>query len=502
LFQEPILEPLTQPAPPPPCQETIIATFKQLFNYSNQPSGLRYHQPDRQEAKLLTANLADNFPWGHDLLLPKPVHCFRTYYQNVNGTKLDTQGENLSSFLSTFDELNCDLVGLCETKLDVSKYTVKKIINQTIKTKFRSSCYASSTSKIPFDTDYKPGGTMTLCFGHCVSRFHSKFEDPLGRWCTLSLNARNGLVIHFITLYQVVNKTQNGPFTAFQQQRTSLLLEGRDIPPRKAFLQDFDAYLLSLKPTQSQYVVMGDFNEVVGKTLSGFAAITGRYQLVDILGHFHTLEREVPTYARGTKRLDYVFCSSSLLPTVAQCGAEPFNQHIFSDHRALFVDWHEEILFGSKQLPMVGNTQCCLQAKSRPAQAKYIEELHDYCKVHNVFQRLSDLHEKPNSSKAEAIDRDITRGMLTAEKRCRHPGPDPWSPILQEARLLVEIFRHALSMVGIGLECRFKLGRLLAKYAKPIDIPDSSKGLSKSLRSAQQHLRHIQKEAADARRSH
>jgi hypothetical protein len=109
--------------------------------------------------------------------------------------------------------------------------------------------------------------------------------NPLRRWSTISLNARKGLIIHFITLYQVVNKAQNGPFTASQQQRTSLLLEGRDIPPRKAFLQDFDAYL------QSQYVVMGDFNEVVGKTLSGFAAITGRYQLVDVLGHFHTLER-------------------------------------------------------------------------------------------------------------------------------------------------------------------------------------------------------------------
>jgi hypothetical protein len=74
-----------------------------------------------------------------------------------------------------------------------------------------------------------------------------------------------------------------------------------------------------------------------------------------------------------------------------------------------------------------------------------------------VFQRLSDLHEKPNSSKAEAVDRDMTRGMLTAEKRCRNPGPDPWSPFLQEVRLLVEIFRHALSMVRIGLECRLNL---------------------------------------------
>jgi hypothetical protein len=285
---------------------------------------------------------------------------------------------------------------------------------------------------------------MTLCLGNCVSRFHSKFEDSIGRWSTLSRKARNGMVFHFITLYQVVDKAQNGPFTAYQQQQASLLLEGRDLAPRKAFLMDFDQYLLSLKPQSSQFVVMGDFNEVVGRTLSGFATLTGRYQLVDIIGHFHLLKNEVATYARGSERLDYIFCSASLLPAVAKCGAEPFNQHIFSVYRALFVDWHKDILFGSKCSPIQSSTQRRLQAKSRPAQAKYIKELHSYCTDHNVFKHLQILHDNPSPSLAKSIDRDITRGMKTAESRCRNPGQDPWSPAL----LFSPRFEHGLNRVG------------------------------------------------------
>jgi endonuclease/exonuclease/phosphatase family metal-dependent hydrolase len=93
---------------------------------------------------------------------------------------------------------------------------------------------------------------------------------------------------------------------------------------------------------------MGDFNEVVGTSMSGFAKITSEFQLVDVIGHFHSVRNEVSTHARGPNRLDYVFCSQSLLPAVVACGAEPFNQHIFSDHRALFVDWDEVLLFSAQ----------------------------------------------------------------------------------------------------------------------------------------------------------
>jgi hypothetical protein len=190
----------------------------------------------------------------------------------------------------------------------VSKYKVKKIVSTTIKKQFKSLQHTTSTSPIPFETDYKAGGTMTMCFGPCISCFHSKVEDPLGRWTSLSLNARNGLVVHFITVYQVVDKPLGGPYTAYQQQRASLLLDNQDLLPRQGYV--------CTVPTTERVTIChhGDFNEVVGRNATGFAKITSQYHLIDKLGHFHSVNTEVPTYARGTTRLDNVFCSPSLLP--------------------------------------------------------------------------------------------------------------------------------------------------------------------------------------------
>jgi hypothetical protein len=332
---------------------------------------------------------------------------------------------------------------------------------------------------------------MTMSFDPSVSHFQSKYEDPLGRWSTLSFNARKGIVVHFITVYQVVHKPLGGPYTAYQQQRASLLLENRDLLPRQAFLMDFDKYLQSLSPKESQFVVMGGFNEVVGRNASGFAKITSAFQLVDVLGHFHSVQTEVPTYARCTDRLDYVFCSAELLPAVASCGAEPFNQHIFSDHRAL----------GSKCPSIVPHAQRRLVSKHRPLATKYIEELHKYSTAHNILERLGKLTDNPDPSITEKIDRDITRGMLIAESRCRHPGSDPWSPALKEARLLVDLLKHAFSMVRIGLESRYKLQRLLTKYAIPIDVPDTKADIQSALQISQNKLRTVQKEAAEHRKN-
>ena len=102
--------------------------------------------------------------------------------------------------------------------------------------------------------------------------------------------------------------------------------------PRQALILDFDRYLTSLASPDSQLVIMGDFTEVVGLHPTGFSKITTKFSLVDIHGHFHSVPTEVPTYARGKDRLDYIFCTAPLLSAIIKSGAEPFNQHIHSDH--------------------------------------------------------------------------------------------------------------------------------------------------------------------------
>ena len=342
---------------------------------------------------------------------------------------------------------------------------------------------------------------MTMCIDHSASRYLSKFEDPLGRWSTLSLSGKNGRTVHFVTVYQVVDKDTTGPYTAYQQEKIALRLNHRMITPQKAFITDIDKYLGVLtKDTKSQMVLMGDLNEVVGKDLTGFPKITSKYLLVDIHGHFHNNQTEVPTYPQGNDRLDFVFWTLPLLSAVLQCGAEPFNQHIFSDHRALFVDWDESKLFGSSVSTMVSSKQRRLQSKSLPSRNNYIHELHQYCIDHTIFQRIDKLMLSPSPATAEAIDRDITRGMPSAELRCRTVGPDPWSIKLKKARLLVEIFKHSLSMLRFGLDTRHKIDRLLAKYVEPIDLPDKITEVKSGLKDAQSNLRQVRQDAAAHRK--
>ena len=63
-----------------------------------------------------------------------------------------------------------DVVGLCETKLDVSKYSVRTV-SKSFRRHFRRTRHAASTSPIPFEGYYKPGGTMTMCINHSTSRY-------------------------------------------------------------------------------------------------------------------------------------------------------------------------------------------------------------------------------------------------------------------------------------------------------------------------------------------
>ena len=187
-----------------------IDQFKALFNYHHTYKN-RYNQTDRHEAKLSTSNLASNHPWGDVLQLVKPPRVFRLYYQNVNGVKMDASGGDLLTICPILHMLSCDIVGLCETKLDTSKYSVRQSISKSFRSQFRSVRYSASTSAIPFDGYYKPGGTMTVCTDSSVSRFNDKFEDPIGRWSTISLNGKRGRIIHFVTLYQVVDKIHQDP---------------------------------------------------------------------------------------------------------------------------------------------------------------------------------------------------------------------------------------------------------------------------------------------------
>jgi hypothetical protein len=154
--------------------------WRELFNFSHDYR-LTFQQQERTPANLSDLNLTQNIPWGDTMTHPKSQNTFRIYCQNINGLKLDAKGGDLNRISAFVHEYQCDMIAFSEINLDVSKYQVCKIIDDTIGRSFDANKYAMSTSKIPFEGFYKPGGTLTAIFKHNVCRFQSKFSDSMGR---------------------------------------------------------------------------------------------------------------------------------------------------------------------------------------------------------------------------------------------------------------------------------------------------------------------------------
>ena len=54
------------------------------------------------------------------------------------------------------------------------------------------------------------------------------------------------------------------------------------------------------------------------------------------------------TYARGTKKIDFILVTPELLPLVKNSGMLPFYEGIHTDHRGMFVDLDAKATFNGK----------------------------------------------------------------------------------------------------------------------------------------------------------
>jgi hypothetical protein len=151
-----------------------------------------------------------------------------------------------------------------------------------------------------------------------------------------------------VSVYQVCkqNASTVGDRTAFAQQLSLLRQNGKDCSPRKSFSDDLDKQLEEWTQHGYKILLTGDINKELGADVNGFACLSARWNLVDIIQHFHGIADEPPTYARGTRWLDYAFCTPNLLPSVTKCGILPYSEILDSDHRALYDNFDTKTFMG------------------------------------------------------------------------------------------------------------------------------------------------------------
>jgi hypothetical protein len=147
--------------------------------------------------------------------------------------------------------------------LDTDKFAVHQLLQQTAHRTFPHHVLQTSTSSIPADKFYKPGGTMLLAQGDVVGRIKARGSDSLGRWSWLKMIGRNKRLITVISAYQVcIRPTYATGTTAYHQQESLLRQKGIKKPkPRHYFYRDLKEFIRICKSRNELIILVGDFNE-------------------------------------------------------------------------------------------------------------------------------------------------------------------------------------------------------------------------------------------------
>ena len=139
------------------------------------------HEPQGHQLFDDDVQRTENECIGDPLLLDKPPGTTRIYMQNVNGFHLGPASTYCAA-MEHLRDMEVDHAMFCEHKLDTTKPKVTPLMYQHSQRVFGLGAFRlkAASSQIPYESNYKPGGTMSVSVGHITGRIKEQGRDPLG----------------------------------------------------------------------------------------------------------------------------------------------------------------------------------------------------------------------------------------------------------------------------------------------------------------------------------
>jgi len=381
-----------------------------------------------------------------DKLLTSEQHeeeLFTVLSANVNGLKTNLKGVTEEQFRH-LETAHPSVVLLQEINAVTLQYDVKATIDHSLKKVYQGRVKQQyNTGKIKMSSHYKPGGTMAYVTHDHVGRVIEKGGDEFGRWSWIRLRGK-GRIIRCVTVYQVcarpTNKTGR---TAYHQQVSMFNSAGMsNTDPRKRFRVDLTNALESWTLAGDEIIIGGDFNEPFDSERS---AIVKAMVSCDLIDPFHFLHRsdDFATYLYGSKPIDFMFVSSTLLDALVTAGYGKFGAYRLTDHRPSHLQFITKKLFGDDTHSIAPLSARGIHSKDHNNVTTYIEELWDHLTHNNAFKKMNKLPDNPNDSVAEGLDRVIIDGSRHAEKCCQRKHRNWFSVEINQLRVKESLlYRH------------------------------------------------------------
>jgi exonuclease III len=255
------------------------------------------------------------------------------WFHNINGIKDE---KNWAQIILTMKENNIDIFGFAEINKSMDNFALNWW-KSTIRKQFYLSRMIHSESTTKTDSEYKPGGTLTTITGKWQARVSEMGRDNkgLGRWSYIKISSKKSNLI-IITAYRPCKSY--GPLTAWMQQWSLLREKGIKHPdPIKIFYEDLSTEISKWTQEGAEVILMLDANEPLGERPGGLGNLVGRHSLVDLSQKVIQDEEKVSTYARGSKKIDFIFGTQRVAKHCTDSGIVPYGFGYPSDHRALFI---------------------------------------------------------------------------------------------------------------------------------------------------------------------
>ena len=170
---------------------------------------------------------------------------------------------------------------------------------------------------------------------------------------------------------------------------------------------------------------------------------------------------EFTTYQQGNKVIDCILEDRNVMQCTSSIGYEPFNIHIISDHRGIFIDLATPQCFGSNILPPQPLQLRDLSTKRSHQVAHYFKEKQKHLDNHQWYRKIRLLHDKmrthtPNHNLAKDLyERLISMSLCAGSKLKRFP-PTPYSPTIARLSNIHHLLKLAMA--------QFKSGRNMSDH--------------------------------------
>lgn len=213
------------------------------------------------------------------------------YSQNVHGISTNDYSSDFTVKLHVMLEWKVDIMGWSETNLEWNDYKVQQELYKQLKSHMPGSSWKLTTSGVPSDTPYKPGGNLMVLSKPVRARTWEFNQDRMGRWVWTMIYGK----VHNILIVQLyVLGSEKGIFSTYAQQYLQIKWDIGTETPYVIHKYFVDLHIFLEKYKHSQKIIMGDFNQSIEE--EEIQEIVQRHDLYDVFQYAHPTQEELNTH--------------------------------------------------------------------------------------------------------------------------------------------------------------------------------------------------------------